>query len=191
MKTLTEQDYIEVANRLDCEVAAIKAVAHVESKGGGFLTDGRPKILFEGHVFWKYLKKQGKDPNEYVVNNDTILYKKWTKKHYLGGAEEYDRLFKAESIDYIAANESASWGEFQIMGFHWKSLGYESVHAFVKSMETAKGQLEAFVRFIGVNGLAIYLRTQNWAEFARRYNGPGYAANRYDTRMAAAYKKFK
>ncbi|AZA64465.1 DUF3380 domain-containing protein [Chryseobacterium carnipullorum] len=54
MKTLTEQDYINAAKELGCEVAAIKAVAEVESRGSGFLSSGEPKILFERHRFYKY-----------------------------------------------------------------------------------------------------------------------------------------
>ncbi|HAF23464.1 MAG TPA: hypothetical protein DCK93_11245, partial [Blastocatellia bacterium] len=51
-------------------------------------------------------------------------------------------------------------------------------------------QLDSFVRFVDVNGLAKYLRTKNWAAFARGYNGPKYKINPYDTKLAAAYKKF-
>ena len=48
---LTIKDYQKAAKELNCEVAAIRAVAEVESLKGGFLPDGRPKILFERHVF--------------------------------------------------------------------------------------------------------------------------------------------
>tara|TARA_R100000789_G_scaffold7574_1_gene11870 strand:+ start:2703 stop:3278 length:576 start_codon:yes stop_codon:yes gene_type:complete len=191
MKNLTKQDYKDAANQLGCGVANIKAVAHVESLGGGFLSNGKPKILFEGHQFWKRLKKQGKDPNDYVIDNDSILYPRWTTKHYRGGAEEYDRLEQAIAIDFTAAYESASYGEFQIMGFHWEAFGWPNVYEFVKSMNTAKGQLNAFVTFIEVNNLARFLRNEQWAEFAKRYNGPGYKKNNYDTRMASAFIKFK
>ena len=39
------------------------------------------------------------------------------------------------------------------------------------------------------NGLHRSLGAQDWASFARGYNGPNYAINRYDTRLAAAYNK--
>lgn len=190
MRRLTLQDYQEVANRLGCEVAAVQAVAHVESLGGGFLSDGSPKILFEGHVFWKQLKKRGINPHDHIAGNEDVLYTRWTKKHYVGGKEEYDRLEKAMRIYEDAAYASASYGEFQIMGFHWQAFGYEDAFTFVNSMRTARGQLDAFVRLIEVNGWAKYLRTLQWAEFAKRYNGPGYKRNNYDTRMASAYKRF-
>ena len=34
------------------------------------------------------------------------------------------------------------------------------------------------------------LQNKNWAEFARRYNGPAYAQNRYDEKLAEAYRLF-
>ena len=34
------------------------------------------------------------------------------------------------------------------------------------------------------------LKAKDWANFARGYNGPAYAKNRYDVKLAAAYAKF-
>lgn len=31
------------------------------------------------------------------------------------------------------------------------------------------------------------LKSKDWAEFAYRYNGEGYAANQYDIKLAEAY----
>jgi two-component sensor histidine kinase len=58
MQALTEEDYKRAARRLGCSVAAIKAVAEVEAPGSGFLPDGRPKILFERHIFRRQLIQQ-------------------------------------------------------------------------------------------------------------------------------------
>ncbi|MFA7308428.1 MAG: N-acetylmuramidase domain-containing protein [Hyphomicrobium sp.] len=33
------------------------------------------------------------------------------------------------------------------------------------------------------------MRNRQWAAFARRYNGPGYRKNRYDTLLANAYRR--
>lgn len=35
------------------------------------------------------------------------------------------------------------------------------------------------------------LRNKDWATFARCYNGSGYAVNKYDEKLKAAYEKFK
>ena len=43
---------------------------------------------------------------------------------------------------------------------------------------------------ISHNRLDRALRTHDWVAFARGYNGPNYAINSYDTRLAAAYQKY-
>ncbi|MET5013337.1 N-acetylmuramidase domain-containing protein, partial [Burkholderia pseudomallei] len=54
---------------------------------------------------------------------------------YQGGAAEYVRLDTAARIDAASASESASWGAFQIMAYHWKRLGYASDDEFESRME--------------------------------------------------------
>lgn len=189
---LKEEDYINAAKELNVEVAVIKAVDQVESLGSGVLASGEPKILFEGHVFWERLEKKGIDPNKFVKGNENVLYSKWTKKYYLGGQQEHLRLQKAEKINKDIARESASWGRYQIMGYHWKSLGYSSLQEFINAMYKSEGEhLNAFVKFIKVNNLKDELQNKNWEGFARQYNGKSYKENKYDTKLAAAYKKFK
>jgi len=108
--SLTETDFKHAAEQLGVEVAAIKAVIEVETGNrGGFLTVGKPVILFEGHIFWRQLKSRGIDPAKYQKDNEDILYPKWTKTHYRGGLKEYDRLERARAIHREAADSSASW----------------------------------------------------------------------------------
>ena len=83
-KFLSEQNLIDFANKNQLELATVKAVNEVESRGKGFLIDGRPVILFEGHVFWRELDKRGIDPNTLLeAKYENILYKKWTRKFYI------------------------------------------------------------------------------------------------------------
>lgn len=130
---LLESDLIVVAQDLGVELAVIKAVNEVEAGGQGFLGD-KPKILFEGHVFWRQLKKHGLNPADFKYGNEDILYSRWTRALYLGGAREHERLEKAKKIHNDAALESASWGLFQIMGYHWEDLGYKDVKEIVRLM---------------------------------------------------------
>ena len=190
-KFLSEQDLIDLSESLGLELAAIKSVNEVESSGRGFLTDGRPKILFEGHIFWNRLKKQGMDPQQYREGNEEILYPKWTSRFYKGGAAEYERLNKAKTINEDAAYESASWGSFQIMGYHYLITGFENVQAFVKAnYESERQQLNAFGKFIEHEGLVKFLKNRDWAKFAYRYNGPGYKKNKYDEKLRKAFEKY-
>src|SRR5699024_7120957 len=59
---LQKSDILQLAEKLQVEPAVIQAVKSVESKGHGFLEDGRPRILFEGHIFWRQLKQRGYFP---------------------------------------------------------------------------------------------------------------------------------
>jgi hypothetical protein len=190
-KYLSEQDLIDLAAQLGVPAAAVKCVYEVESSGRGFLTDGRPKILFEGHVFWKQLKSKNLDPKNFSAGNEDILFPKWTKEFYKGGAAEYDRLEKARKINEDAALESASWGIFQILGYHYPETGFNSVKDFVEAhYQSERNHLMAFGKFIEAEGLVKYLKNCDWARFAYRYNGPGYESNKYDSKLAAAYKKY-
>lgn len=188
---LTDKDFEIVARLLDCETAALKAVQEVETGGkGGFFAPGKPAILFEGHIFWSQLKKRGINPESHLPGNENILYPKWEKGHYKGGIAEYDRLEQARKIDRDAANASASWGMFQVMGFNYAACDESSVESFVNAMsESEFKQLILSARFIKKAGMLPALQTKNWAEFARRYNGPAYAENLYDSKLAQAYRK--
>lgn len=187
-KFLSESDLKAAAAELDVELAAIKAVREVEARGTGFKGE-RPVILFERHIFWRRLKEHGEDPSDYKRGNEDILSAK--PGGYVGGVREHDRLQRARKIHEAAALESASWGMFQIMGFHWQYLGYPSVKRFVRLMQKSEGEhLKAFVRFVQSENLAGFLRNRDWAGFARRYNGRDYRKNRYDTKLAKAYEKF-
>jgi predicted phage terminase large subunit-like protein len=192
-KRLTERDLEEMAQRLGVEKAALKAVVEVEcSSRGGFLADGRPRILFEGHIFWKRLQKQGINPQTLAAHHPTILYPKWVRTHYRGGKGEWERFEEAWAISPKAAIESASWGLFQIMGFHWATCGCGSAEELRARMERSeRDQMELAMNFLEKTGIAKWLKTKDWCTFALRYNGSGYKANRYDTRLEAAYRKFK
>lgn len=188
---LTNNAIEQAAKLLAVDTAAIRAVADVESTGEGFLPDGRPKILFEGHVFWAQLKKRGINPAPLQQSYPGIIYPAWTKAHYKGGIWEYDRLNKAKTIHTEAALCSASYGAYQIMGFNYKLCGCASVGDMVSKMTGSDDrQLDLFVRFVKSSGLDKWLRAHNWAEFARRYNGPGYAQNKYDVKLKQAYDKY-
>jgi peptidoglycan hydrolase-like protein with peptidoglycan-binding domain len=180
--SLTAHDFERAAKEIGCTVAAVRAVAEVESRGG-FLSDGRPRILFERHKFHKFTDGRFSAQHSHIS---------WPGSGgYRGDAKEYLRLHEAIALDRKAALKSASWGAFQLMGFHHASLGFDDVEDFVASMVSGEGaQLDAFVAFIRVNGLADELRRLDWAGFAAGYNGPAFRKNNYDEKMAKAYEKF-
>lgn len=181
MKTLTEQDYINAAKELNCEVAAIKAVAEVESLNGGFQTDGKPKILFERHKFHAFTGGKYSAENPDISNSRPGGYT----------SNEYARLEKASKLNRTEALKSASWGKFQIMGFNFALAGFSTLQDFINAMYKSEGdQLKAFVKFIKANKLDDELREKRWSDFARIYNGSNFHVNKYDTKMETAYKKY-
>ncbi|MCD7969068.1 MAG: N-acetylmuramidase family protein [Alistipes sp.] len=186
-------DFAGTAKLLEVDEAAVRAVCEVESGGRtGFQKDGRPMILFEGHIFWKELSKRGIDPQKYQGEYADVLFRKWDRSKYLGGEKEHDRLNRAMLINEDAALCSASWGMFQIMGFNHKLCGYETVKDYVEAIKAGpNNHLVSFARFLKSTGLDKPLRELNWRAFASGYNGPGYEQNNYHTKLQQAYEKYK
>ncbi|NWD44439.1 N-acetylmuramidase domain-containing protein [Pseudomonas yamanorum] len=196
---LRNNDLVTAAERLGVPLASIYAVNEVESMGKGFLDNGKPVILFERHIMYRQLatvRNAGDDPAELKRHADQLATANPALVNpkpggYIGGTAEHQRLAMARLIDDTAALESASWGAFQIMGFHWKRLGYACVQDFVAAMSAGESQqFDAFTRFIETDpALHKALKARKWAEFAKLYNGPDYLRNLYDTKLQRAYER--
>jgi hypothetical protein len=183
---LAADDFRRAAGLLDCEVAAIQAVSEVESSGGGFQRDGRPKILFEAHIF---SRRTGR---AFDATHPDISSPQWDRSLYQRGEKEYPRLLRAMALNRQAGLESASWGRFQIMGFNHKLAGYDGVEPFVAAMFGSEGKhLDAFVQFLKSTRLDAPLREHRWADFAKGYNGANFAVHRYDVKLRDAYERHR
>ncbi|MEM6439227.1 MAG: N-acetylmuramidase domain-containing protein [Pseudomonadota bacterium] len=170
------------ADALGCEPAAIRAVAEVESRGAAFLASGRPPILFERHVFRRLTA------GEFDGTGD--LSHPAPGGYGRGGEAQYDRLARAAALHREAALRAASWGRFQILGLNAELCGWPDVETFVGDLcESEAAQLIAFVGYVRGARLEAALRRRDWAAFAKGYNGPAYAKNRYDAKMAEAYAR--
>ncbi len=193
MKTLTNEQIKDLANKHDIEYAGLKAVVEVEASGKGFIGD-EPKILYEPHIMHRLLTKKNYITirNNLMKAHTNLCYPRWGTYRYGAESIQHKRLEIASQFNRDTALESCSWGLGQVMGFHWKSLGYESLQAFINDMyESEAKQLEAMIRFIKVNGLLLALKNKDWVKFARGYNGSGYAKNKYHIKLANAYAKYK
>lgn len=181
---LTERDFQVAAAELGCSVAAIKAVAEVESSGAGTLPSGEPKILFESHIFSRLTG------HRYDRSHPTISSRAWNRALYKGGKAEHARLAQAVALDRNAALQAASFGAFQILGVNWSRCGYASLQAFINDAYAGDaGQLRMFVGFVKGAGLADELQRLDWTGLARVYNGANFAINKYDVKLAAAYRR--
>lgn len=190
---LTEQNFERAAAHLNCPVAHIKAVCEVEAPQGGFDTTGQPRILFEAHRFSKLTG------GVYDKQYPNISSRLWNRALYATGpnadarnAGEHKRMQAAAALNRASALMSASWGKFQILGENFAACGFDNLQDFINAMYSGEGaQLDAFVEFVGGdNRKREALRTGDWKTLARLYNGPAYAENQYDLKLAAAAKKF-
>jgi hypothetical protein len=171
-------------NALGVDAATIWALLTVETPGCGYLRDMRPQILFERHIFHRLTGGAFDGVNANISNPLAGGYGP-------GGAAQYPRLGAAVALNQDAALQSASWGLGQVMGEHFSSLGFASVADLVAGMcATEDRQLAAVVAFIMGNGLDTALQSQDWATYAHGYNGPNYAQNAYDTKLAHNYALF-
>lgn len=178
---LSVADYERAAQALGCRRQTLQAVAMVESLDRGMLSSGRVVILFEAHVFSRLTG------HRFDASHPAISSPKWDRGLYRGGEAEYGRLEEALRLDPEAALRSASWGLFQIMGFNAEKAGFaNATHMAFAMQEKEQRHLDAFVSFIRSEDLAQTLVRSDFDAFAKGYNGPRYAENRYPQRMRAA-----
>ncbi|MEL4071098.1 N-acetylmuramidase family protein [Ochrobactrum sp. GPK 3] len=180
-----------MAKQGQIEPAALLAVAEVESGGRALYdVDGHkePAIRFEGHYFDRRLSGRIRD---YARKNGLSAPEAGKIANPKSQGDRWLLLERAMGLDKKAALESTSWGLGQVMGAHWEWLGFAAVDALVaEARGSVAGQVRLMLRFIEKAGLADAMRACDWRGFAKRYNGPSFARNNYDTRMAAAYARW-
>ena len=182
----------DIAARFDIEPEALQAIAQIESGGRVFATiNGKqePLIRFEGHYFDRLLTGKQRPaarrlklarPKAGNIRNPQSQKDRWKLLH------------RAMAVNRTAALCSTSWGLGQVMGAHWKWLGFASVDALVAEARSgAKGQISLMTRYIDKAGLVPAIRAGDWKTFAGGYNGPAYARHRYDVKIKQAYEKLK
>ncbi len=183
-KRLEDIDIPRIASLINCGEDEIHAFMDVEAAGSGFDTIGRPKMLFEPHLFYRNLSGAQRDK---AVSRG-LAYPSW-KRDY--PKDSYPRLQDAILINQDAALSSTSWGLGQILGSNHMQVGYKSAEEMVVSfMEDEENHLRAIVEFLITNNIDDDLAAHRWSVVARVYNGPQYAANSYDVKMEKAYKKW-
>lgn len=177
-----------IADRLGASLRQVQAVAKVESNGGGWNDQGQPKALYERHYAWRRLRViipflSNPSPGGYTLDADRD-----------GINDSWEKLADMAMRNPVVAFESASFGKFQIMGAHWKHLGYAGPVEMVWTLrDTEFAHYDMLARFIERNGLIADLRRlstnpQDCTGFARKYNGPAFAKNAYHHKLAAAMR---
>ncbi len=188
---------VNVARRNGVDPSGLLAVVEVESDGKSLEADGRtPRLLFERHVFYRELRKRAPDKLQRAIDAGFAI-PKWDRstqyKDQGTSQRRLDLIARVRQVDEECANRSASWGVGQTMGFLAEELKFPNANAMLKFMVDGgiPAQVECMLREIKNKKLISSINEHDWAHFARIYNGPGYAANQYDTRMAAAERKWR
>jgi hypothetical protein len=176
--------------------SSLLAVVECETSGAPYEQDGEtPRLLFERHKFYSEMKLHEPSKLTQAIKAGLAI-PTWNKKtQYKDQGNSSGRLAviaKARSVDEEVANRATSWGLGQTMGFNAERLGFDNATEMVDWMVKGrvKAQVEAMIREIKKSKLDVHLRSKDFAKFARGYNGPRYADNQYDTRMAAAEKRW-
>lgn len=178
---ITPADLTAFASRLGCSTAQLHAVALVESGGSAFDKFGRPKLLFERHLFHR------------------ATGGKWSIAPYsnpTGGGYYVDSWFKlthAAAMDPEAAFASASWGRFQVLGCHAAALGYPSALEMAWSTVASEAaHYELLCRYLEHNRMipalcSLSAHADDNRAFAKGYNGAGYERFDYHSKLARAF----
>jgi peptidoglycan hydrolase-like protein with peptidoglycan-binding domain len=185
----------EAANKAGIEPASLLALVEVETSGNAFEQDGRtPAFLYERHIAWRMAAKVSKALQSAFALAGLAI-PKWSRttqyKDQGTSAKRLALIEKARGIDAEVANQSASWGIGQTMGFLFAELGFNSACDMVAHMSgNLAGQIECMIAELRRKHLIEALNAHAWARVALGYNGQGYAANHYDTRLADAWKRW-
>lgn len=172
---ITEEDYKKLGVEFNIPTINIKKVDKVESGGLGFSKE-TGKIIIQFEPSW-FKRKAPYTPSG-----------KWSLNNVEKQTAEWIAFNDAFTKNANAAMESTSVGRMQVMGFHWKLLGFKSVGEmwdYAKVSET--NQLRLGLKFI-VSNKKMYkaLQVGDWDTFAYYYNGAQYKKFNYAERLAKA-----
>lgn len=171
------------ANGLNPMVMA--AIVLKESAGKFSWAGNRIAIRPEGHYFYRLLPP---DQRKIAIRAGLASPKAGAVKVPNSVSARYSMLALMQKINHSVALMSISMGAGQVMGDHWKRLGYASVDAMWQDAQTAAGQIRQMCKFVASDArLKKAVNTLDYKTIARLYNGPGYRKNKYDTELRRLY----
>lgn len=168
------EEYQLCANALGGRADFIRAVSIKEA------AENPHALRFEKHV-WKRYRFASREAKAFdgVANPKTMAER-------LAMFERMDAVCQDDAMLNPHARDAAilchSFGWCQVMGFNHKACGFETAVNFRAAMRTLEGQRTAFVQLVRSDAnLHDALKREDFALWARHYNGPAYARNNYDT----------
>ena len=177
-KKIVTSQICDLAAASGYEYAALMAVLRVESGGMGFASD-TGKIIIQFEPSW-FKRKSPYTPSGL-----------WSQNGVERQSAEWIAFNDAYRRNPTAAMESTSIGLMQVMGFHYKMLGFKTVGEmwdFAKESEI--NQFALGVKYIkSIPACDRALKNKDWRIFAYYYNGQQYEKFNYHTRLATEYNK--
>lgn len=191
MNTETRAAAGPIAAARKIPLAHLLAIIEVESAGRVFYEmKGKrfPYILFEPHLLYRMTEGEVRDR----LVAEGLASAKWNKKLYPKSQEaRWGQVRRAASIAGEVAYEAVSYGVGQVLGQHWRNLGFDTLQAFLDTMfANVEGQIDIMLRYCERNDLLDELRDGRWPAFFRGYNGPAWKKNGYDKAVADALRRF-
>lgn len=204
---LTRKQIAGIAISISASYAAFMAFIEVESNGEGFSKKtGHLIIQFEPSYFKKTYKDWQKSTKDSV----------WLNNGVGDQTAEWKAFNDAFKLDPVAAMQSCSIGLGQVMGYHFKMLGFKTVNEMwdfakgynpiTKTYNNDRGEYNQVVliaRFIAANPTLLKtlqkpkLTISDFDIIAKGYNGYYYkelavkiGREPYDKTMFRAYNKF-
>ena len=182
-----DKEIIDICKKQNIEASSLLAFISVETGGKGF-DDKTGKILIQFEPVWFRKNAPYAPSGLWSVNKVDVQSKEWLA---------FNDAYKKNPD---AAMESTSIGLGQIMGLHYKRLGYNTVgEMWNDAKKGIEEQVEQMVKFINSDPkLLDALKRHDWTKVATIYNGSGfmnlakkYHRTPYDEAMAIEYNRFK
>lgn len=179
MKAITLQEIEQLSVEFGVQTSRIQAIKQVESGGIGF-DEVTGKIIIQFEPVW-FRKKSPYTPSG-----------KWSLNGVERQSQEWIAFSDAFAKNPNAAMEATSIGIMQVMGFHWKLLGFKSVgQMWDYAKKSEYNQLRLSLLFIRSNKKMFKaLINADWKTVAYYYNGEKYYVLKYDVKLANAEKKY-
>ena len=192
-RAIDETERLLIAKSLgDVNTKRIRAVAQVESAGSGWFDSGLPKILYERHYFYKFVKKTIAWVTGFISNPSSGGYTVDADKN--GINDNWDKLAAAVCVDPYGALQSVSIGSFQVMGRWYKDCGYKHpIDMLWAARNSEYEHWKMLAGFIKANNLtkaflAISTNANDNVRFVEAYNGPAWRKNDYANKLAKAMR---
>ena len=194
-EAITEEQLGDIVQQLgDTTSTRIKAIAKVESNGGGWDNSGLVKLLFERHYFYKLTQKQVSSKTFGIISAPTSGgYTIDMDKN--GINDSWEKMIECMNIDVDSAIKSVSIGKFQVMCKYYDLLGYNTpldmLWLCTRSEYEHYKTLVGYILKVG-NLQHAYLKIttdpKDCVPFVLGYNGPNWIKNDYANKLATAMR---